>query len=125
MRCLCPPLNSCGYRPAMFGFNPTISSRDLTCCAYSVRDVASLCMMIPSPTMLPTDIRGSSEPYGSWKMICARLRISRRFFPLRPLISSPSNLTVPADAFCSCNSALPNVVFPLPLSPTSPRHSPL
>ena len=44
----------------------------------------------------PTVIRGSSEPYGSWKMICIRRRILRSCSGFSVPRSTPSNVTFPA-----------------------------
>ena len=46
----------------------------------------------------PTVIRGSSDPYGSWKMICIRRRILRRASDLSVPRSMPSKRTVPEVA---------------------------
>ena len=44
---------------------------------------ASLWVSIGSLMIEPTVIRGSSDPYGSWKMICMRRRIRRNSFALQ------------------------------------------
>ena len=72
----------------------------------------------------PTVIRGSSEPYGSWKMICMRRRILRRASGLRLVRSTPSNVTLPSVGSRSRISARPVVLLPQPDSPTSPSVSP-
>jgi len=82
-------------------------------------------MVMPSPMIAPADIRGSSELYGSWKMICMRRRRLRSSRPRMVLMGWPSKRTRPRVAFCRCRIARPSVVLPLPLSPTSPRLSPL
>ena len=43
----------------------------------------------PSPMMSLTGMRGFSEPYGSWKMICMLRRSLRSSVPLRSMMSSP------------------------------------
>ena len=47
------------------------------------RRAARSCVSMGSAMVAPTVIRGSSEPYGSWKMICIRRRILRSPSDLR------------------------------------------
>src|SRR3990167_2131760 len=73
--------------------------------------------------MLPTVCLGLSELNGSWKIICI-LRLSLRissFF--RSNTDSPLNEKVPPVGSSSLSRTLPVVVFPHPLSPTSPSVS--
>ena len=72
----------------------------------------------------PTRILGFSEEYGSWNTICAALWKSRSSLPLSDITSFPSKKTAPAALCSSLNNERPNVVFPQPDSPTSPRVSP-
>jgi len=72
----------------------------------------------------PTVMRGSSDPYGSWKMICIRRRRRRSSFDLRLVSSTPSNLTLPAVGSRSRIIARPVVLLPQPDSPTRPSVSP-
>ena len=44
----------------------------------------------------PTDMRGFSDAYGSWKIICILRRMRRRSPPLSFVSSVPSKFTVPA-----------------------------
>jgi hypothetical protein len=46
--------------------------------------------------MLPTVMRGLSEAYGSWKIICIRRRMRRICSPGSVVSSVPSNFTDPA-----------------------------
>ena len=50
--------------------------------------------------MSSTGIRGFSEPYGSWKMICMRARILRISEPDIDPSSRPSNTTRPDVGGC-------------------------
>ena len=87
--------------------------------------LASLCVSIGSPMIAPTVIRGSSDPYGSWKMICIRRRIRRSSSLLSPARSIPSNRTAPSVGSRSRIIARPVVLLPQPDSPTRPSVSPL
>ena len=69
-------------------------------------------------------MRGFSEPYGSWKIICI-LRRARRWSSRESCTRSlPSKITSPAVGGSSCMMVLPVVVLPQPDSPTRPRVSP-
>ena len=102
--------------------SPTTSSSSRTRRLCSAR-VPERCTTIGSAMMSPTVIRGLSEPYGSWKMICISRRSARsRSGPARQA------LAVEADA-CrrsarSGDSMRPVVDLPQPDSPTSPSVSP-
>src|SRR5258706_8066191 len=74
--------------------------------------------------MLPTVIRGLSDAYGSWKIICMRRRILRICSPPSFVSSVPSNFTSPAVGLYSWRIARPVVDLPQPDSPTRPRVSP-
>src|SRR5437773_2900379 len=74
--------------------------------------------------MLPTVIRGFSDAYGSWKIICIRRRILRICSPPSFVSSVPSNFTSPAVGLYSCRIARPVVDLPQPDSPTRPSVSP-
>ena len=69
-------------------------------------------------------MRGFSDAYGSWKMIC----MSRRSFCISPppafITSMPSKVTEPDVASMRRSTARPVVDLPQPLSPTRPRVSP-
>src|SRR5437762_5947190 len=73
--------------------------------------------------MLPTVIRGFSDAYGSWKIICMRRRILRICSPPSLVSSTPSNFTSPAVGLYSWRIARPVVDFPQPDSPTRPSVS--
>ena len=72
----------------------------------------------------PTRLRGFSEAYGSWKIICIWRRIGRRSRRDRPTSSSPTNRTDPEVGVVSCRIARHSVDLPQPDSPTSPSVSP-
>src|SRR5436190_13014546 len=74
--------------------------------------------------MFPTVIRGFSDAYGSWKLICIRRRILRICSPPSFVSSTPSNFTSPAVGLYSWRIARPVVDFPQPDSPTRPSVSP-
>ena len=74
--------------------------------------------------MLDTFIRGSSDPNGSWKMICARRRKSRSSFRDAVSTSRPSNRTEPEVAGRSRRISRASVLLPEPDSPTRPSTSP-
>ena len=135
IRWRCPPENSWGYLRMCSGFRPTAARTSRTrftrSCERAIRCTAS-----GSPTMDATVIRGLSDEYGSWKMICMSRRrafISRRD-ALTTLTASaftaPScairrlrNTICPAVGSTRRRIARPAVVFPHPLSPTSPSVS--
>src|SRR3979411_2882862 len=73
--------------------------------------------------MLPTVIRGFSEAYGSWKIICMRRRIFRISSPPSLVSSTPSNFTSPAVGLYSWRIARPVVDLPHPDSPPRPSVS--
>ena len=74
--------------------------------------------------MSATVIRGSSEPIGSWKMICISLRSAfmRRCGSL--VTSRPSNSMRPEVGSTNRSTVRPSVDFPQPDSPTRPSVSP-
>jgi hypothetical protein len=47
------------------------------------------CAINPSSTISATDMRGESEPYGSWKTICISRRSGRIAFDVRPSMARP------------------------------------
>ena len=58
-----------------------MTTRDRSSAVRSSRapeDAESPLITIGSPIALPMRMRGSSDPYGSWKMICSRRRRERR-----------------------------------------------
>ena len=72
----------------------------------------------------PTVLRGFSDEYGSWKIICASRRNSTSCFGLMSAISSPSNLIEPLVGSSRRSSSRPVVDLPQPDSPTRPSVSP-
>ena len=88
------------------------------------RPLAMPCSSIGSPMIWPTRLRGFSDAYGSWKIICIWRRIGRSCARDRPTSSSPSNRTEPDVGVVSCRIARHSVDFPQPDSPTRPSVSP-
>ena len=70
-------------------------------------------------------MRGFSDEYGSWKMICIRRRMRRSSLAETLVRSTPSNFTDPSVASRRRISARPVVLLPQPDSPTRPSVSPL
>ena len=82
---------------------------------------------MPSAIVSPTVIRGSSDAYGSWKIICTVRRTVAASNAVPVSTGSPASVTRPdtlAPAPASPKSALPNVVLPEPDSPTNASVSP-
>ncbi len=96
MRWRCPPLNSCGYLARVGGAQAGRVER--------LGRARSRCSARPAPcstasgsaTVWPTVRRGSSEPYGSWKTICSRVRARRSSAGDSACRSVPSSSTRPA-----------------------------
>ena len=77
-----------------------------------------------SPTIAPTVMRGLSDAYGSWKMICMS-RASARSSSLPARVTSlPSNQTSPEVGSIRRRMQRPVVLLPQPDSPTRPSVSP-
>ena len=74
--------------------------------------------------MSDTDMRGDSEPNGSWNTICMSWRNGRIALNLRPCSGLPRKTIGPSDEI-SRRIASPSVVLPEPDSPTIPSVSPL
>src|SRR5690242_5644074 len=72
----------------------------------------------------PTVIRGFSDAYGSWKMICISLRNARRERLSSVVTFLPSNETSPDVGSIRRRMDRPVVDLPQPDSPTSPSVSP-
>ncbi len=85
---------------------------------------ASPCTSIGSPMMSPTVCLGSSDAYGSWKIIAISRRNPRRCSPRMCVMSSPLKRTVPPVGLINRITVLPSVDLPQPDSPTSPTVSP-
>ena len=120
-RCRWPPESWCGWRRAKAGGSPTRSSSSDTLTSRSAR----VRPLRPSATMLPTDIRGSSDEYGSWNTIWARRRRSRSRRLSAAWTSRPPMRIAPLVSGSRRSARRASVVLPEPDSPTSPRVSPL
>ena len=72
----------------------------------------------------PTVLRGFSDAYGSWKIICMSRRRSRSSPPFRCVMSRPSNSIVPSVTSNSRMTTRASVDLPQPVSPTRPNVSP-
>ncbi len=72
-----------------------------------------------SAMVLPMFRSGFSEPYGSWKTGCIRLRSSKSSLPLTLARSLPPTTILPLVASSSFSSILATVDLPEPDSPTS------
>ncbi len=68
-----------------------------------------------------TDIRGSREEKGSWKIICISRRSRNRSSPLAWVMSLPPYSTCPPLASSRPRMTRPRVDLPQPDSPTTPR----
>ncbi len=97
MRARWPPENWCGYRrmsvgssPTRFSIRPTYS----TCWAPRIM----LCATGASPTMSSTRMRGFSEAYGSWKIICILSCCLRAAAESRPASDAPCQNRSPAES---------------------------
>src|SRR5262245_26474864 len=77
-----------------------------------------------SPMIEPTVIRGFSDAYGSWKMICICLRRARRERLSSVVTFLPSNHTSPEVGSIRRRMVRPVVDLPQPDSPTRPSVSP-
>ena len=79
---------------------------------------------IPSAIAAPTVMRGLSELYGSWKMICIRRRsVAAPSGPARRR-RAPRTAPMPLVGSCSRRIVRPTEDFPQPDSPTSASVSP-
>src|SRR5688500_10337605 len=124
MRWRWPPENSCGYRRRWSADNPTVSSSCTTRSSRARRLGASLWITSASPMSDPTVIRGLSEAYGSWKMICISFRRARSERLSSVVTFLFSNQTSPEVGSINRRMVRPVVDLPQPDSPTSPSVSP-
>ena len=69
-------------------------------------------------------MRGLSDAYGSWKIICMRRRSGRIADWLAWVMSVPAKTILPAVGSCSRVTSRASVDLPQPDSPTSPTVSP-
>ena len=74
--------------------------------------------------MSEIDMRGESDPKGSWNTICMSRRNGRICLNFKPWISLPRKTIGPFEEI-SRRMARPSVVLPEPDSPTTPSVSPL
>ncbi len=119
-----PPENWWGKRSAASAGRPTAANQRATSAFASPR-VTRPCATGPSAIVSPTRMRGSSEPNGSWKIICTRVVALRRLPPGRPsMIGRPSMKASPALGAWMPAITRPSVDLPQPDSPTSPSASP-
>src|SRR3954470_7075793 len=77
-----------------------------------------------SEMMVPTVLRGFSDEYGSWKIICISRRRLLSSPPLIEAISRPLNVIEPDVGSTRRSSRRAVVDLPQPDSPTSPSVSP-
>ena len=77
-----------------------------------------------SEMIVPTVLRGFSDEYGSWKIICISRRRALSSSPLIVAISRPANVIEPLVGSVSRSSSRAVVDLPQPDSPTSPSVSP-
>ena len=72
------------------------------------------CTRSGSPTIRPTEWRGFSEAYGSWKIICIRWRSGRSSFSPMWVMSVPSKTILPPVGSYRRSRARPTVDLPQP-----------
>src|SRR6478752_2438347 len=124
MRWHWPPENWWAWlSAARWGSMPTSSSNPSTLRLRSALE-PRFQIVSGSSTMSRTLRRGLSDEIGSWKIICMRVRASRMSLPANWVSCLPSNRIEPLVGRGSCMIARPVVLFPQPLSPTSPSVSP-
>src|SRR5262249_17567388 len=85
---------------------------------------ASLWMTSASPMIEPTVIRGFSDAYGSWKMICISFRSARSERLSSVVTLRPWKVTSPEVGSINLKMERPVVDLPQPDSPTRPSVSP-
>ena len=122
MRWRCPPLNSCGNRPAAPGSSCTKASSSAARARAWLRGTP--CATGPSAKMSPTRRRGFSDAKGSWNTIWMRLRYGFQAARDSGRRSVPPNRIAPESACTSRTTQRASVLLPEPLSPTRPRVSP-
>ena len=111
-----------GKRAACSGSRPTIFSSQST--RSSMRSLLYPWTRIGSLMMSAIGILGSREAIGSWKTTVMSERSVARSLRVRAPVSFPPMRMVPSCGVRSCMISISVVVFPLPDSPTSARHSP-
>src|SRR5690348_3165209 len=95
-----------------------------TCFLRSSASVWSPWILNGSPMIEPIVLRGFSDAYGSWKIICISRRSGLSLLCGSMAMSSPSKRMVPLVGSSSRISSRAVVLFPQPLSPTMPSVSP-
>ena len=118
-----PPENWCGKRRISDPSSPT----RVSCCAtYSDCSPAATrpCATGASPTMSTTRMRGLSDAYGSWKIICILSCCRRAASGGSPASDAPCQRRSPAESGSRPTASRPSVDLPHPDSPTSPTTSP-
>ncbi len=71
-----------------------------------------------------TRLRGLSDAYGSWKIICSSRRYGRSSWRESDVMSSPPKRIVPLVGSSRRTKRRPSVDLPQPDSPTTPSVSP-
>src|SRR2546427_11094634 len=109
--------SSAGFSSALSRARATISSRSsyVSPTPWTIRG---------SETVANTVNRGFRDSYGSWKIIWTFRRNSFSSAPCREAMPVPRNSIWPDVGVSSRTRSRPVVVFPHPLSPTTPRISP-
>ncbi len=123
IRCRWPPENWCGKLSICCARRPTRPNSSATFCRRSSL-LPTPCTFSGSPTMLPADMRGSSDENGSWKMICISRRNGRSSDFDSFETSLPSSRISPLVGSTRRSSVRPTVDLPQPDSPTRPSVSP-
>ncbi len=128
--CFIPPENWCGYSPKRSAGIPTLSSMFSAHFLASCLDRLVLWFSITSIICSPTVSTGFREVIGSWNIMDMSLPRMASI----PLVESfnrscPSKITsppriLPGGLGISLIIPFASVVFPAPVSPTSPRVSP-
>src|SRR5262249_27500340 len=90
---------------------PTCSNSAATWSVLCLRATSS-CTSSGSPTMSPAVIRGLSDEYGSWKIICIPRRCGRNSALLRRVMSRPPSLMVPLVGSSSRSTVRATVDLP-------------
>ena len=115
MRWRWPPENSCGNRAAASGGSPTrFSSSPTRVARHRPRRCARPCSRSGPARISPTVMRGLSEAYGSWKIICIRRRNGRIADCDACEMSWPSNTMRPAVGSSSRITSRASVDLPQP-----------
>ena len=86
--------------------------------------VAIRCTTSGSAMIAPTVLRGFSDEYGSWKIICMSRRSRFSGAPFAAVMSAPSNATLPLVGSSRRSMRRAVVLLPQPVSPTMPSVSP-